>query len=557
LRIWEIGRKTLWLDEAFSVWLARHPLGEMIAWIARIDQHPPLYYLLLHFWIGLVGDGPAAVRLLSALLSTLTIPAMYLLGRRLLGPAAGVLAALILALSPFHVRFAQETRMYALLMLNASLALLALVHLWRGVLARTPDPPAPFPANTPNPPAPFPANTPNPPAPFPTREGGGMLPSPRRGGARGEVNRRAAQAGGLRHEYAHQSGAGRKNAAAWIGYVLFTAAAMLTHHTALLFPLAINLFVISVLLWRRLRRKPIPDPQSPIPNPQSPTSWLLAQLAVLLLWSPWLSAFVFQAAGVDREFWIPAPTFPALIAALKTFLSALLPPLAGRSDLIWAGYAALIGMGVLSLRKQGPLLALLGTLFLTPIGGELLVSLRRPVFYDRTLIWATIPLYLLLAAGIAQLRRWPLVVAAVGLVATANAASLHEYYVNFQKEEWDKAAGYVAARAADDDLLLFNATWVQIPFDYYFRAYGRPLVERGAPADLFDLGVLEPKMTENDLPRLRELLAGRSRVWLIYSHNWYTDPRGLIPAALAQEFALRDLRQFVGLEVRLYERPSP
>ena len=384
-----------------------------------------------------------------------------------------------------------------------------------------------------------------------------MLPSPTRGGAGGEVNRRAAQAGGLRHEYAHQSGAGRKNAAAWIGYVLFTAAAMLTHHTALLFPLAINLFVISVLLWRRLRRKPIPDPQSPIPDPQSPTSWLLAQLAVLLLWSPWLSAFVFQAAGVDREFWIPAPTFPALIAALKTFLSALLPPLAGRSDLIWAGYAVLIGVGVLSLRNQGPLLALLGTLFLTPIGGELLVSLRRPVFYDRTLIWATIPLYLLLAAGIAQLRRWPLVVAAVGLVVTANAASLHEYYVNFQKEEWDKAAGYVAARAADDDLLLFNATWVQIPFDYYFRAYGRPLVERGAPADLFDLGVLEPKMTESDLPRLRELLAGRSRVWLIYSHNWYTDPRGLIPAALAQEFALRDLRQFVGLEVRLYERPSP
>ena len=546
MRIWEIGRKTLWLDEAFSVWLARHPLGEMIAWIARIDQHPPLYYLLLHFWIGLVGDGPAAVRLLSALLSTLTIPAMYLLGRRLLGPAVGILAALILALSPFHVRFAQETRMYALLMLNASLALLALVHLWRGVLARTPDPPAPFPARTPNPPA-----------PFPTREGGGMLPSPTRGGAGGEVNRRAAQAGGLRHEYAHQSGAGRKNAAAWIGYVLFTAAAMLTHHTALLFPLAINLFVISVLLWRRLRRKPIPDPQSPIPNPQSPTSWLLAQLAVLLLWSPWLSAFVFQAAGVDREFWIPAPTFPALIAALKTFLSALLPPLAGRSDLIWAGYAVLIGVGVLSLRNQGPLLALLGTLFLTPIGGELLVSLRRPVFYDRTLIWATIPLYLLLAAGIAQLRRWPLVVAAVGLVAMANAASLHEYYVNFRKEEWDKAAGYVAARAADDDLLLFNATWVQIPFDYYFRAYGRPLVERGAPADLFDLGVLEPKMTESDLPRLRELLAGRSRVWLIYSHNWYTDPRGLIPAALAQEFALRDLRQFVGLEVRLYERPSP
>ncbi len=476
MRTWEIGRKTLWLDEAFSVWLARHPLGEMLAWIARLDQHPPLYYMLLHFWIRLVGDGPAAVRLLSALLSTLAIPAVYCLGRRLLGPTGGVLAALILALSPFHVRFAQETRMYALLTLNASLALLALTHLRRG---------------------------------------------PRPGAAPG-------------------------TARAWIGYVVFTAATMLTHHTALLFLLAVNLFALGSVLWRRLR----------IPHAPSLTSWLLAQLAVLMLWSPWLTAFIGQAAGVEREFWIPAPTFAAVIAALKTFLSDMLPPLAGRSDLIWAGYVVLGGLGIAALRKRGPVLALLVVLFLTPIGGELLVSLRRPVFYDRTLIWATIPLYLVLAAGIAHLRRRPFVVAALGLVVTANAASLHEYYANFQKEEWDRAAGYVAARADDDDLLLFNATWVQIPFDYYFRAYGRTLAERGAPTDLFARGVLEPKMTESDLPRLRALLAGQRRVWLIYSHNWYTDPQGLIPAALAQEFALSEMRRFVGLEVRLYERAA-
>lgn len=476
MRTWEIGRKTLWLDETFSVWLARHPLAEMLAWIARLDQHPPLYYMLLHFWIRLVGDGPVAVRLLSALLSTLAIPAVYCLGRRLLGPAAGVLAALILALSPFHVRFAQETRMYALLTLNVSLALLALTHLRRGP----------------------------------------------------------------------QSGVAPGIARAWIGYVVFTAATMLTHHTALLFPLAVNLFALGSVLWRRLR----------IPHAPSLTSWLLAQLAVLVLWSPWLTAFIGQAAGVKREFWIPAPTFAAVIAALKTFLSDMLPPLAGRSDLIWAGYLVLGGLGIAALRKRGPVLALLVMLFLAPIGGELLVSLRRPVFYDRTLIWATIPLYLVLAAGIAHLRRWPFVVAALGLVVTANAASLHEYYVNFQKEEWDRAAGYVAARSTDDDLLLFNATWVQIPFDYYFRAYGRTLVERGAPTDLFARGVLEPKMAEGDLPRLRALLAGQRRVWLIYSHNWYTDPQGLIPAALAQEFALREMRRFVGLEVRLYERAA-
>ena len=130
LRVYQIGSKGLWLDEAFSVWLGWQPVGEMLGWLMRIDQHPPLYYLLLHFWMAL-GDDAAAVRALSALLGTLTIPVVYLLSRRLADDddKVGLLAALILAVSPFHVRFAQEARMYTLLTLNVSLALYALVHL--------------------------------------------------------------------------------------------------------------------------------------------------------------------------------------------------------------------------------------------------------------------------------------------------------------------------------------------------------------------------------------------------------------------------------------------
>jgi len=68
---------------------------------------------------------------------------------------------------------------------------------------------------------------------------------------------------------------------------------------------------------------------------------------------------------------------------------------------------------------------------------------------------------------------------------------------------------------------------------------------------------LEPKMAESDLPRLRELIADKGRVWLIYSHAWYTDPENLIPAALAQEFAPLDRQEFTGVEVRLYGRSPP
>jgi hypothetical protein len=138
---------------------------------------------------------------------------------------------------------------------------------------------------------------------------------------------------------------------------------------------------------------------------------------------------------------------------------------------------------------------------------------------------------------------------------TVNGLSLREYFTNFQKEQWNVAARYVAENVKNEDILIFNATWVQIPFDFYFRYYNREVEERGAPVDLFDRGILEPKMTQRDLPRLRSLIRDRERVWLIYSHNWYTDPQNIMPTALQQELKLIETKRFYGLEVHLYGIP--
>ena len=119
----------MWLDETFSVWLANHSVGEMLPWIVRIDQHPPLYYLLLHYWIALTGDTPYNVRLLSVLFGAATIPVIYLIGKRLSGVVVGLAAAVFLALSPFNIYFAQEAWMYTLLTFNAAVAIYALVRL--------------------------------------------------------------------------------------------------------------------------------------------------------------------------------------------------------------------------------------------------------------------------------------------------------------------------------------------------------------------------------------------------------------------------------------------
>jgi hypothetical protein len=128
-----------------------------------------------------------------------------------------------------------------------------------------------------------------------------------------------------------------------------------------------------------------------------------------------------------------------------------------------------------------------------------------------------------------------------------------------QKEDWKTAAGYVAFFAEEDDLVLFNSNFVVIPFDYYFEPweerYGLQLEEQGVPLDLFDSGILEPRMTTNDIPGLISLLSGHDRVWLVYSHNDITDPMGLIPQTLAAQMKLIRSRDFYGGQVQLYGTP--
>ena len=97
---------------------------------------------------------------------------------------------------------------------------------------------------------------------------------------------------------------------------------------------------------------------------------------------------------------------------------------------------------------------------------------------------------------------------------------------------------------------------MEIPFNYYFKEYeelyGIQVEKQGLPLDLFESGVLEPEMTPADVPALTELVRGRDRVWLVYSHDSYTDPTGLIPETLAAQKALIQERDFYGGRVQLF-----
>ena len=130
LRFHDLDRTSLWLDEAVSWQQASKPFLEMIAATAR-DNYPPLHNIILHVTIALFGDGETALRAPSALLGVANVYVLYLLGSALWDRTTGLIAALLLTVSGFHVWYSTEARMYALLAFTATLFVLTVVYATR------------------------------------------------------------------------------------------------------------------------------------------------------------------------------------------------------------------------------------------------------------------------------------------------------------------------------------------------------------------------------------------------------------------------------------------
>lgn len=106
----------MWLDEAQTVNIASFPLRS-IAGELRLDGAPPLYYYLLHVWMGVFGHSDMAIRALSGVFGVMALPLMWWVVRRGFGRLEAIAALAVLASSPFAVYFATEARMYSLVVL--------------------------------------------------------------------------------------------------------------------------------------------------------------------------------------------------------------------------------------------------------------------------------------------------------------------------------------------------------------------------------------------------------------------------------------------------------
>lgn len=132
LRLSTLNTRSFWLDEATSVRQAGWSIAEMLAWEAH-NVHPPLFHTLLHFWMVAFGRAELVVRLFSVMWGLAAIPLVYWAARAFYDRRTALIATAVIALSPFFIWYAQEARMYTMMLVFAMLSTGAM---WRALERR-------------------------------------------------------------------------------------------------------------------------------------------------------------------------------------------------------------------------------------------------------------------------------------------------------------------------------------------------------------------------------------------------------------------------------------
>lgn len=110
LRVWNLDTQSIWFDEGYSWYAASQPT--LLQTVAGDLTNPPLYYLLLHVWIRLIGDSEFGLRSLSLLQGILLLAVMGMAARRWFGVSAATLTVALGAFAPLLWWASQEARMY-------------------------------------------------------------------------------------------------------------------------------------------------------------------------------------------------------------------------------------------------------------------------------------------------------------------------------------------------------------------------------------------------------------------------------------------------------------
>lgn len=484
-RLINLGDTSIWYDEACSIFEAR----DVFYFISTENFiHPPLYYVMLAIWMKL-STSVWMLRFPSALFGVLSVYGMFRVGRHLLGSRVGLWAAGILAISPFHIYYAQQIKMYTLVTFLSTVSFLMFLK---------------------------------------------ML----------------------------DDGATRKRLI-WICVI----------NTLFIYSSALSgLQIIAQTLWlfihfRKRGRLIIP--------------WILIHVLTVILFIPvmmWWSEF---AGNMMSNSWVPAITLTTLVTSFKLFTSGFYATgwrMLGTVGVCTAGFL----VGLFTLRKRRDTLLLLILMTFVPQMLIAAVSMSRgSIYLERTLIFMTIPLYLILAVGFASLRKqivqFTVIVICIHTMFTPMIQQLRNRQMPFvnqtacPKMENQPVSHIIQAFWADGDVIAHTNVQSLLPCIYYMPVETYPqfhLMEEGETLDSLydrDYAFYPKKKTvavfdkfQITYQAVEYIVAGRNRVWLVAS-NPGVDER---PSELTL-YALDYMRtwgritheyRFLGVQLYLFEK---
>ena len=541
LRLYRLGADSLWYDETVSTFLAGSRLPDLLRHTAG-DIHPPGYYILLRGWLVLMGypTGHADARgiglefsaaFFSLFFGVLLIALVYALARRVANHQVGLIAALLVAISPYSVWYSQEVRMYTLGAALGVIVVYALLRIGQGT------------------------------------------------GDRGQA------------------------AGWWAVYAVAAATGMYTLYYFVFLLIPLNLWVLWQIAYGKWQmadgkvQNPAPSPQAPAPTFQLP-AWLLANLAAVLLYAPWISVAYRQATNPPVPPW---RTGPDLWNALRESWTALS---LGQSAPGWLWPAMLLTLGLYGLglfalwrtangrwpkandHRHSSFIIHLSSFILHPsslvliaslgpLALILLVSLVTPLYHVRYLFTYSPAFYVVMAAGLAWLLRRSKVVFAValGVWLAAAGVTLYAYWHDpvYRADDHRAAVRYVREHWRPGDVVLVNAGW---PYTALTTYWDGPIATRSRltgdlPAASDDpnalvmvttghvdgdpsLGWGDPRSDFFAMPAnaAREQIAALydrfERVWQYRIYDTVNDPAGKVRGWLAEDGQLSDDQVFAG-----------
>jgi mannosyltransferase len=138
LRVWELTRQSLWLDELHNMVEADPAIswGQLFSYLKCCDQTPPLYFIIERLAFTFFGHTEGVARSISVIAGTISVWSMWLLGREIFNKQLGYIAAILTCVNYYNIYYSQEARGYIFAFLFATLSFLYFIKLIKSPVRR-------------------------------------------------------------------------------------------------------------------------------------------------------------------------------------------------------------------------------------------------------------------------------------------------------------------------------------------------------------------------------------------------------------------------------------